>query len=182
MALHVLYYPDPRLRQACPPVTDVEVIKPYIEPMFEAMYRYRGIGLAGPQVGVMHRVIVANITGKKEEKTEEKIFINPVVVDRGGDMREHEGCLSLPGIDAVIKRWESVTVEVSDLEGKRQRFEATGLWAKLFQHEVDHLDGILMIDKMSAADLKQWAWRLKELEEDFKNNVRREHRPAAAGL
>ncbi|MBI2900263.1 MAG: peptide deformylase [Planctomycetes bacterium] len=182
MALQILYYPDPRLREVSPAVADIESVKPLIAPMFEVMYRSRGIGLAGPQVGILQRIIVANITGKREEADEEKIFLNPTIVDRSGEMRDHEGCLSLPGIDALIRRSESLAVEVTDLEGRRQRFEATGLWSKLFQHEIDHLDGILILDKMSPADLKQWAYRLKELEDDFRKNVRREHKPAEAGL
>ncbi len=182
MKLQIVYYPDPRLRELSRPIEDIESIKPYVEPMFECMYRYRGIGLAGPQVGILQRVIVANISGKQEERAEERVFLNPVVVEGSGEMREHEGCLSLPGVDAIIKRSERVVVQVTNLEGQRQEFEATGLWSKLFQHEIDHLDGVLLTDKMSAADLKQWTYRLKELEDDFRKNVRREHRPAEAGL
>jgi len=182
MKLQIVYYPDPRLREISLPVTDVESAKPFVEPMFEIMYRYRGIGLAGPQVGILQRIIVANITGKKEETEHERVFLNPAIVERSGQMRESEGCLSLPGIEATIQRSENLLVDVMDLDGKTRRFETSGLWSKLFQHEIDHLDGILLIDKMSMADKKQWAHRLSELEEDFRNHVVREHRPARAGL
>ncbi len=182
MSLQIVYFPDPRLRQLSKPVKDFEAVKEVVDSMFDVMYRCRGIGLAGPQVGVLQRIIVANLTGKKEEKAEERVFLNPEIVERSGSMQEIEGCLSFPGIEATIKRSEKVLVEVTDLGGERHQFDATGLWSKLFQHEIDHLDGILFLDKMSAADKKQAAPRLRELEEDFENHVVREHRPAKAGL
>lgn len=182
MKLQIVYYPDPRLREVSKTVKDFKAVQEVVEPMFEIMYRCRGIGLAGPQVGVLQRILVANLTGKREEKSEERVFLNPEIVERSGTMQEIEGCLSFPGIEAAIKRSEKVLVNVTDLEGKEHQFEATGLWSKLFQHEIDHLDGILFIDKMSAADKKQAALRLRELEDDFENHVVREHRPAKAGL
>jgi peptide deformylase len=137
--------------------------------MFELMYLHRGIGLAGPQAGIPQRIVVANITGDPKQKSEEKVIINPEILDRGGVMNEEEGCLSLPGLSARIRRSARVKVRYRDADGQGWELDCEGLWAKLFQHEIDHLDGLLMIDKMSAADLRQWKPLLQELEEDFKS-------------
>jgi peptide deformylase len=135
--------------------------------MFEIMYRSRGIGLAGPQVALGRRVVVANLAADPEKKDGEVVFLNPEIVEKIGEKKEEEGCLSLPGIYPVILRSEKLVVRYQDLEGKKIEREVQGLEAKLFQHEIDHLDGILLVDKMTAADKKQWAPLLKELEEDF---------------
>ncbi len=180
--LEVLYYPDPRLREVSTSVDDLDEIRDLLPEMFEIMYKSRGIGLAAPQVGVRKRFFIANLTADPEEKDQEQVFVNPVIVENSGVMKEIEGCLSLPGLEATIRRAEMVVVESGDMEGKRQQVEAEGLWAKLFQHEIDHLDGILMLDKMTPAEQKKWAHLLKELESDFKNGIRRERTPSHSGL
>ena len=183
MALEMVYYPDPRLGQKSATVTKYTAeFKALVPQMFEAMYRHRGIGLAGPQVGVMQRILVANLSGDPKRRGEEQVFLNPRIVKRSGTMLEEEGCLSLPGLSAKIKRAAEVSVEWLDPDGKEYSAEVDTLAAKLFQHEIDHLDGILMIEKMSAADLKQWKPLLKEMEEDFKAGrapVRRRDRMTA---
>ena len=167
MKLSLVYYPDPMLRKASAPIKEVtQELREAVPQMFELMYGHRGIGLAGPQAGVPQRIVVANIFGDPKKKEEEKVFINPEILDRGGVMTEEEGCLSLPGLSAKIRRNAWVKVRYRDLDGQAWEIEADGLWAKLFQHEVDHIDGLLMVDKMSAADLKQWRPLLQELEED----------------
>src|SRR5262245_48964427 len=167
MALALVYYPDPILRKPSAPVKSVtKELREAIPQMFELMYKNRGIGLAGPQAGLPQRIVVANIVGDPGKPEEEKVFINPEILDRGGVMVEEEGCLSLPGLSAKIRRSAWVLVRFRDPEGGEQEVQAEGLWAKLFQHEVDHIDGLLMVDKMSAADLKQWRPLLQELEED----------------
>jgi peptide deformylase len=172
MDLKLVYYPDPRLRRISDPVAKADAdLKAALPRMFEIMYRARGIGLAGPQVALNRRFVVANLTGDPEKKDAEQVFINPEIVNRSGEMREEEGCLSLPGMYAMIVRADTLTVRYTDLEGKTVEREVQGLEAKLFQHEIDHLDGILILDKMTPADRKQWAPLLKELEEDFENDV-----------
>ena len=180
--LQVLYYPDPRLRDVCSPVEDLDEIREFLPEMFEIMYKSRGIGLAAAQVGIPKRFFIANISGSSEEKDQERVFVNPVIVESDGEMKDVEGCLSLPGMEAMVRRAESVVVDIGDMDGKRQQVEAEGLYAKLFQHEIDHLDGILMLDKMTPAEQKKWAPLLKDLESDFKNNIRRNHTPSHAGL
>ncbi len=170
MAPKMVYYPDPRLREESAPVgkEDLAKMREAAPGMFEVMYRHRGIGLAGPQIGLLKRIVVANIMGNVEHKDQEKVFLNPAIEKKSGTMNEFEGCLSLPGLSAQIRRSAQLKVTYYDLEGSMWEMDCEGLWAKLFQHEIDHLDGVLMIDKMSAADLKQFKPLLKELEEDFK--------------
>lgn len=165
--LRLMYYPDPILRKPSGAVKEVtRELRDAIPQMFELMYLHRGVGLAGPQAGLPQRIVVANILGDPKKKDEERVFVNPEILDRGGVMNEEEGCLSLPGLAAKIRRAARVKVRYRDLEGQAWEMECEGLWAKLFQHEIDHLDGLLMVDKMSAADLRQWKPLLQELEED----------------
>ncbi len=183
--MELLYYPDPRLREPARPVEALdEDLLAALPRMFEIMYRSRGIGLAGPQVGLGRRIVVANLVSDPEKGDGERVYVNPEILERSGEKREEEGCLSLPGVYPVILRAERVVVRYRDLEGNEVRREAQGLEAKLFQHEVDHLDGILLVDKMTAADKKQWAPLLKELEEDFKKKKapRRGRRPSKSEL
>ena len=178
--LKLLYYPDPRLRRIADPVSKVGAeFRDELPRMFGIMYKARGIGLAGPQVALSQRFIIANLPGDPEKKDGEQVFINPEIVERSGERREEEGCLSLPGLYAMITRADQVEVRYEDLEGKKVQRVAEGLEAKLFQHEIDHLDGILILDKMTPADRKQWASYLKEMEEDYEKDQppRRRSRP-----
>lgn len=178
--MQLVYYPDPRLREAARPVKKVDAaLLEAVPGMFEVMYRARGIGLAGPQAGLDRRIIVANLTGDPAQKEAERVFVDPEILSRSGEKREEEGCLSFPGMSVTIVRAETVEVRYRDLEGKEVRREAEGLEAKLFQHEIDHLDGILLLDKMTPADKKQWSPLLKELEAQYRSRTRRS-RPARA--
>jgi peptide deformylase len=175
--MKLVYYPDPRLREPAKKVGKADAaLRDAVPEMFKIMYQARGIGLAGPQVGLGRRIVVANLEADPEKKESEQVFLDPEILDRAGDMKEEEGCLSLPGMVAQIKRSEKLTVRYRDLDGHEITRDVEGLEAKLFQHEIDHLDGILIVDKMGPADKKQWAGLLKELEEDFgagKTPVRR---------
>lgn len=166
--MELVYYPDPRLREPSKKVGEIDAeLRELVPQMFDIMYRARGIGLAGPQAGLGRRLIVANLSGDRKEKAEEQVFINPEILERIGEKREEEGCLSLPGMAALITRAEKLRVRYRDLEGKTVEREVEDLEAKLFQHEIDHLDGILLVDKMTAADKRQWAPLLRELEEEY---------------
>ena len=179
--MELVYYPDPRLREVSKKVAQIdESLRAAVPEMFEIMYRARGIGLAGPQAGLGRRVIVANLSGDKEEKDQEQVFINPEILDRQGEKREEEGCLSLPGMAPLITRAEAVRVRYKDLDGKVHERDVEGLEAKLFQHEIDHLDGILLVDKMTAADKRQWAPLLRELEEEYEAGLKKKPRGKAA--
>ncbi len=137
-------YGDPILRLLAAPVAAVTPeIKTLIADMAETMWHQVGIGLAAPQVGVSLRIFVMD-DGKRGARA----IVNPVVTERGGVVKEEEGCLSLPGIFAEVERSKSLRIEGLDGEGQPIRFEAQGLQAKIIQHELDHLDGVLFIDRL----------------------------------
>jgi peptide deformylase len=137
-------YGDPILRQLAAPVAAVTPeIKTLIADMAETMWHQVGIGLAAPQIGVSLRIFVMD-DGKRGARA----IVNPVVTERGGVVKEEEGCLSLPGIFAEVERSKSLRIEGLDGEGQPIGFEAQGLQAKIIQHELDHLDGVLFIDRL----------------------------------
>jgi peptide deformylase len=142
--LTVRLYGDPVLRQAAEPVREITPeIKRIIADMTETMWHQVGIGLAAPQVGLPHRILVMD-DGKRGVQA----LINPVIESRSGTVREEEGCLSLPGIFAEVERSRTITVRATDADGKPVSFEAGGLKARVVQHELDHLDGVLFIDRL----------------------------------
>jgi peptide deformylase len=143
-ALSVRRYGDPILRQVAEPVAAVTPeIKALIADMVETMWRQVGIGLAAPQVGVSLRILVMD-SGKGETRA----LVNPVITERGGSVREEEGCLSLPGVFAEVERSQWVRVSALDGDGQPITLESQGLEAKVIQHELDHLDGVLFIDRL----------------------------------
>ncbi|MEZ4227440.1 MAG: peptide deformylase [Polyangiaceae bacterium] len=151
MALRtILEYPDPRLREVAKPVGTVDdEIRTLVDDMAETMYAAPGVGLAAPQVGVALRVFVIDIAAE-DEPSDLKVFINPEITFKDGHQTWNEGCLSFPGVSEDIKRAEYVKVTALDRKGKRFELEADGLLAVAIQHENDHLDGVLMIDKLNA--------------------------------
>ena len=152
--LTVRLYGDPVLRQVATPVRAITAeIKQVITDMTETMWHQVGIGLAAPQVGLPHRILVMD-DGTGGAQT----LINPEIESRSGTIREEEGCLSLPGIFGVVERSKTITVKATDADGKSVSFEATGLKARIVQHELDHLDGVLFIDRIHP-DLKREARR-----------------------
>ena len=143
--LKVRKYGDPVLRKRAEPVSDITPqLRRMIEDMFETMYDEVGIGLAAPQVGISLRLMVVGDDNGRIPRA----LVNPVIADRGGEITAEEGCLSLPGIFAPVTRSEWVRLEAQDLEGKPVSIRAKGLTARVFQHEMDHLDGVLFIDHL----------------------------------
>ena len=148
--LELRYYGDPVLRRRAEPVESVTPeILALVEDMFECMYRERGVGLAAPQVGVSLRVFVVDVEGDGGERTK-LALINPVMRRKEGSVVAEEGCLSIPGIRADVKRHREVLFEGLGEDGKPMAVPGTGLLARALQHELDHLDGILFIDRLSA--------------------------------
>jgi len=142
--LSVRLYGDPVLRKKAEPVTAVTPeIQQIIGDMVESMWSQVGIGLAAPQVGISLRILVMD-----DGKGGARALINPEITDRRGSMREEEGCLSLPGIFADVERCKWVRVSALDADGQPVAFDANGLSAKVIQHEIDHLDGVLFIDRL----------------------------------
>ena len=145
--LQVRRYPDPVLRKKAQPVKTVtERDKGLIEDMVETMKLSEGVGLAATQVGISKRIIVYNPSC---DEWRADALINPVIVKKRGSEKKEEGCLSLPGINGLVCRSTYIQVEGLDIKGKPVCFEAKGLLARIFQHEIDNLDGILFIDRLS---------------------------------
>ncbi len=122
--------------------------------MFELMYENRGIGLAANQVDLPYRVFILNVTGDPAAKEQEHVLINPTILKQSGSVVEaEEGCLSFPEIYAPVRRPERIVAVAYNLAGEEKRYEADGLFARAFQHENDHLDGKLFIDRLSPSHL-----------------------------
>jgi peptide deformylase len=146
--LRIIHYPDPRLREMCTPVEDPTdpAVSELVSRMFELMFESRGVGLAAPQVGVTVRLFVASPTF---DPSDCHVFINPKIVAVDGRQDGEEGCLSFPDIHCKVRRHETATIRATGLDG--EVFEQTGrdLTARIFEHESDHLDGRLLVDRMS---------------------------------
>ena len=156
----ILVYPDPRLKQVAEPVQVVDdSVRQLVEDMAETMYDAPGVGLAANQIGVLKRVFVIDIAGE-DEPSDLKIFINPEIFELSGTQTWTEGCLSFPGASEEIKRAAQVRVRALDQNGNPFELEAEGLLAVAIQHENDHLDGVLMIDKLNALKRRLLASKL----------------------
>jgi peptide deformylase len=146
----ILTYPEPFLATKAFPVGDVDGrIRELVRDMFDTMYGSKGIGLAAPQVGVGKRVIVVDIS-PVEEESRPLALVNPEIVGKQGQVEGMEGCLSVPGVEGSVCRYESVTVQGKNESGDPVTIEADGLLSRVLQHEIDHLDGILFIDRLSS--------------------------------
>ncbi len=146
----ILHYPDKRLRIAGKPVTDFgPELQSLIDDMAETMYAAPGVGLAAPQIGVSQRLFIVDVAVGDDESSDLRVFINPEIVDTDGITSFEEGCLSFPGIREEIERAAQVTVRALDRHGQPFEVEADGLLAVAIQHENDHLEGKLMVDRMS---------------------------------
>jgi peptide deformylase len=149
-AMRIVHYPHPALKHPAAPVKAIDKdLRLQIGRMFELMYDAKGLGLAAPQVALPYQLLVMNVTGKPGESSAERVYLNPVVVERKGVMDGDEGCLSFPGLWAPVKRAKKVVVEAFDENGAPVRLEAAGLEARAWQHEIDHLNGVVFIERFS---------------------------------
>lgn len=162
--LPILEFPDPRLRTRAQPVEHVDAaLRKLIDDMFETMYAAPGIGLAATQVNVPKRLLVIDVS---ERRNEPLTLINPEIASREGMEETEEGCLSVPGVYDKVTRAERIRVRALDRDGKQVEIDADGLLAVCIQHEVDHLDGKLFVDYLS--ELKRTRIR-KKLEKERKD-------------
>ena len=146
----ILTYPNPELKKKSAPVAVVtDSVRELVRDMTESMYAAPGVGLAAPQVGIHQRVIIIDISGKSEPPNL-IVAINPTIVHAEGEAYDEEGCLSVPSYAANVKRYARVIVKALDLDGAERTWEAEGLLAIAFQHEIDHLDGVLFVDHLST--------------------------------
>lgn len=158
--LHILHYPDPRLRNPAAPVDEVDDgVRKLADDMLETMYDAPGIGLAAPQVGVARRLIVLDISENAQEPV---CLINPVILERSGSRKMDEGCLSVPGIVEPVVRAERIRFRALDRDGNAFERDADGLLAACVQHEIDHLDGKLFIDHLTELKRQRVRKRLEK--------------------
>lgn len=160
MALReILHYPEPLLKQKSVPVTEFnDELKQLADDMVETMYAAPGVGLAAPQVGVLQRLIILDCSAS-DEPDDLLVAVNPEIIAGEGDSLEEEGCLSVPGYWASVKRHETVTLRYQDTDGNFHERKAGGLLAIGMQHEIDHLEGMLFVDRLSP--LKRSIFRKK---------------------
>jgi peptide deformylase len=149
--LKIIKYPSDILSQKLQPVENFDSdLKYIVRDMFETMYAYNGIGLAANQVGINKRIVVVDVSSKEEKKVLPIALINPQIVNYSKKKQvAEEGCLSFPGFFEKVVRSLSVEVEYYDINGKRQRIIAEGLLARVLQHEIDHINGIVFVKRMS---------------------------------
>jgi len=151
MRREILVYPDPVLARKATPVAVVnDRIRALVRDMFETMYGAEGIGLAAPQIGVGKRVIVLDVS-PVDETVAPVAVVNPEIVSRKGSATAVEGCLSVPGVQGEVCRPETVEVRGLDEQGNPLRIRAAGILSRALQHEIDHLDGVLFIDRLSSS-------------------------------
>ncbi len=158
-------FPEPVLGKAAEPVTVFDAsLRQLAERMKDIMVEQQGIGLAGPQAGVNLQIFVVSIDGTKENA---RVYINPKIEPSGPQDTHEEGCLSLPGIYGKILRYTRCTVHAFDLDGKPFTETGEGLLARAFQHEYDHLQGIMIKDRMSTAAKLRARRTLKRLQDEY---------------
>ncbi|NYF90661.1 peptide deformylase [Tunturiibacter empetritectus] len=159
----VVKWPDPVLAKRGETVTVFDAkLKKLVDEMFESMYVAQGIGLAAPQIAISQRITVIDVSFKKNPE-EKIVLINPEIVEREGKQVEEEGCLSLPEIREKVQRAEWVKVKAQDVTGKWFEIEGTELLARAMQHEIDHLEGVLFIDRLSRLKRDLVIRRIKKL-------------------
>ena len=149
MVREIVKYPDPILQKPTEKVTEFDAeLRTLVDDMFESMYAAHGIGLAAPQIGVGKRITVIDLSFQKNPE-EKLVLINPEILHREGRQVEEEGCLSLPEIREKVTRAAKVKVKAQDVEGKWFELDGEDLLSRAFQHEIDHLDGVLFIFRLS---------------------------------
>lgn len=161
--LPIRTYPDPVLRVRCPEVEDFDAeLRELAQNMIETMHAAPGIGLAAPQVGKELRLAVVDITAG-DSKDAIHIFVNPEIVEKTGKDTDEEGCLSIPGITDKVTRPAAIKVRAEDLDGQPFETEADGLFARAICHEIDHLDGVLFVDRLVGLRKERVKRQLRKL-------------------
>jgi len=164
--LKIVLYPDPRLKKVSTPISafDATLHELAIE-MFKLMRQEKGVGLAAPQVGRNIRMFVMNATGEPQD---DRVYVNPILTEAAGEEEAEEGCLSIPELRVNVFRSRSLRMQAQDLEGNPIDQTADGYVARIWQHETDHLNGILLTDRMGPVAKIRNRGLLKELEERFR--------------
>jgi peptide deformylase len=182
--MKIVHYPHPALRHpAVPlPAIDKDVVQ-LARGMLDLMYEARGVGLAAPQVAVPYQLFVMNPTADPQQKDQERVLINPVLLERKGTSEGEEGCLSFPGLYQKVRRAKSVVVQAYNLEGALLEIRsATEMASRILQHEIDHLHGILFIDKFGPIAKLASRGALKEFEREYRKAQERGDIPPEAEI
>jgi peptide deformylase len=164
-ALKIIHYPDPRLQTPSVELPRIDAaVRALVDRMFELLFAAKGVGLAAAQVGLNVRLFVASPSFQEDDR---RVYINPKLISLEGSQEGEEGCLSVPGISTRIKRYNFATIRAQNLDGAV--FEESGqeLLARIFQHETDHIDGRLLVDRMGSVAKLANRRALKDLEEQF---------------
>ena len=167
--MKIVHYPHPALRHPGRLVTTIDKkLNLQIGAMMELMYEAKGLGLAAPQVALPFQLLVMNITGDPNQPEQEEVFINPAIVERKGSIDDDEGCLSFPGLFQKVRRAKTVKVQAYNLKGELIEKVVSDLEARAWQHEIDHLNGVLFIDKMGVIARLSARGSVREFEREFK--------------
>ena len=176
--MQIVTYPHPTLRHKSQPIKRVNAnLRKMVSQMFELMYEARGVGLAANQVDLPFRLFVANLQSDPEEG-EEQVFINPVISRPNGLEEKEEGCLSLPELYGPVKRPETIQVTAYTLRGEEIEAKLSGFAARVVQHETDHLDGVLFIDRLSETEAMAAKDSIEEFELIFSGRRQRHEIPS----
>jgi peptide deformylase len=172
--VRIVKYPHPTLRHTSKPLRRVDAeLKRIVRQMLDLMYEHNGIGLAANQVDLPYRLFVLNLGADAAASQGEYVFINPVITKRTGTVENEEGCLSFPDLYAPVKRSEKIAITAYNMAGEEVNYEAAGLFARAAQHEYDHLDGILFIDRLSPSSRLAVKEALADLEQEFQSDRQR---------
>ena len=176
--MKIVHYPHPALRHPARPVSAItRQLNVHIGEMMEAMYEARGLGLAAPQVALPYQLLVMNVSGDPGKKELEEVYFNPVIVERKGTVEDEEGCLSFPGLYQKIRRAKTVKIQAYDTKGQLIEKVVHDLEARAWQHEIDHLNGVLFIDKMGPLAKLLARGSVKQFEREFRQAQERGQLP-----
>ena len=164
--MEVVHYGDPILRKKCKPVEDYKKLSGLIDDMFDTMYEENGIGLAANQVGVDLNLFIIDISDIEEEGESIHVFINGEIIEGSGESWFEEGCLSIPDVRLDVKRPETITFKYQDELGHEHTKEISGLLARAIQHEVDHLNGVFIVDRVTSTTKMTVDKTLKAIKKD----------------
>ena len=175
MEREIVIYPAEVLKERAEEVREFnQEVRDLVNDLFETMYRKGGVGLAANQVGVLKRVVVIDLHSRTEKQGKEQlVLINPEIISQEGEVVKEEGCLSLPGLYRKVKRAAYVKVKAQNVEGEEFELEAEGLLARALQHEIDHLNGIVFIDRLSPIQKRLALEKYRKLKRKYERELAR---------
>jgi peptide deformylase len=181
--MKIVNYPHPSLRHVARPLTAIDKkVHLQVGEMLALMYEAKGLGLAAPQVCLPFQLLVMNPSADPNQREQEGVYINPVILERKGSVEGEEGCLSFPGLFRKVRRAKTVRVRAYNLKAEAIEVEASDLTGRVLQHEIDHLHGILFIDKMGPVAKLASRSALKDLEHDYRKAQEKGEIPADADI